>query len=476
MDRARSRRLFPVLFLLLTLGLGGTPSSVVQGQDSTPTPNRVYLPNTVGNVIPKTIFGIDITQATPERNLGGARNIGANFVRRGNLPWKDVEPVEGAGYNWAAPSMAFLEAEMRNISALGMETIVVVRGSPRWATAPYQSDCAPINPAKYARFAAFVAAAVDRYSRPPYKVKYWELFNEPDVAVGPDSGFGCWGITSDPFYGGGAYGEMLKAVYPAIKAANPQVQVMNGSLLLDKPSTAPRAPARFFEGILRAGAGNSFDVLGYHSYCYYENANNPDGIDARRQPCIGDPTGQGNQRVDWKVSFLRKVLDDNRVPRKPMLNTEVALMCAGGADCRQAQADWVGRNFARALRDGIAGNIWFMYDSDGFRSTALVEPGNPFVTRPAYTAFKQASLMMGESQYLGDLGGQPDPVEGHRFGRNGEVTTIVWSNTQRTAKIPVGAGVVPTCLGRDGQVIACQAVDGVVSLTVGRSPVYVIGR
>jgi len=460
MNHARSFRLFPVLFVLLALGLGGAPSSVVQGQNGTPTPSRVYLPNTVGNVIPRTIFGIDITQAVPERNLGGARNIGANFVRRGNLPWKDVEPVEGAGYNWAAPSMAFLEAELRNISALGMETIVVVRGSPRWAAA---SDCAPINPAKYARFAAFVAAAVDRYSRPPYNVKYWELFNEPDVAVGPDSGFGCWGVTGDPFYGGGAYGEMLKAVYPAIKAANPQVQVMNGSLLLDKPNTPP---ARFLEGILRAGAGNSFDVLGYHSYCYYENANNPDGIDARREPCTSD----------WKVPFLRNLLSSNRVAAKPLFNTEVALMCAGGADCRQAQADWVGRNFARALRDGIAGNIWFMYDSDGFRSTALVEPSNPFVTRPAYTAFKQASLMMGESQYLGDLGGQPDPVEGHRFGRNGEVTTIVWSNTPRTAKIPVGAGVVPTCLGRDGQVIACQAVAGVVSLTVGRSPVYVIGR
>lgn len=463
MKRACHRRLMPILFLLLALGISGGAASVVSGQEPAQASNRLYLPLTVGNIVRRSNFGVDITQATFERNLGGARTIGANFVRRGNLPWEDIEPIEGGGYNWAAPSMVLLEAEMRNISSLGMDSIMVVRGSPRWATAPYQSDCAPINPGKYARFAAFLAAAVDRYSRPPYNVKYWEVFNEPDTPVGPDSGFGCWGITSDPFYGGEAFGNMLKAVYPAIKAVNPQVQVLNGSLLLDKPNTPP---AKFFEGVLRAGAGGSFDVLGYHSYCYYQNANNVDGVDARLQPCTSD----------WKVPFLRNLLAANGVPAKPLFNTEVALLCVGGVDCRQAQADWVGRSFARSLRDGVAANIWYLFDSDSFRSTALVEPSNPFAARPAYAAVRQASQMLGESQYLGALAGQPAGVEGHRFGRDGDVTTIVWSNTPRTARIPISAGVVPTCLGRDGQVLECTASGGAISIAVGRSPVYVIGR
>jgi hypothetical protein len=40
--------------------------------------------------------------------------------------------------------------------------VAFVRGSPRWATTPYNADCAPIHPTKYARFAAFLAAAVAR--------------------------------------------------------------------------------------------------------------------------------------------------------------------------------------------------------------------------------------------------------------------------------------------------------------------------
>jgi hypothetical protein len=79
---------------------------------------------------------------------------------------------------------------------------------------------------------------VARYSVPPYNVKYWELWNEPDVdpalagLIGGDIPFGCWGDSTDPYYGGGYYAEMLKAVYPRIKAADPQAQVARGRIAL----------------------------------------------------------------------------------------------------------------------------------------------------------------------------------------------------------------------------------------------------
>ena len=52
-------------------------------------------------------------------------------------------------------------------------------------------------------------------------VKYWEIWNEPDIPAGsisdPDQPGGCWGDPADPYYGGQKYGEMLKAVYGTIK-------------------------------------------------------------------------------------------------------------------------------------------------------------------------------------------------------------------------------------------------------------------
>ena len=46
--------------------------------------------------------------------------------------------------------------------------------------------------------------------------------------VDPDSVFGCWGDNDDDYYGGGYYADMLKMVYPAVKSADPQAQVLIG--------------------------------------------------------------------------------------------------------------------------------------------------------------------------------------------------------------------------------------------------------
>jgi alpha-L-arabinofuranosidase len=105
--------------------------------------------------------------------------------------------------------------------------------------------------------------AVERYSAPPYNVKYWEIYNEPDAPKNtnePPYGmiYGCWGISGDTYFGGEAYGEMLKVVYPYIKSANSSAQVLVGGLLLDCDprtvcTTGPGSiPPKFLNGILSA--------------------------------------------------------------------------------------------------------------------------------------------------------------------------------------------------------------------------------
>ena len=56
-------------------------------------------------------------------------------------------------------------------------------------------------------FGEFLAAAVNRYSGPPYNVRHFEIWNEPDIdpdLVPGDSLFGCWGDSDDDLYGGTA--------------------------------------------------------------------------------------------------------------------------------------------------------------------------------------------------------------------------------------------------------------------------------
>ncbi|PLS83577.1 MAG: hypothetical protein CYG59_00705, partial [Chloroflexi bacterium] len=87
------------------------------------------------------------------------------------------------------------------------------------------------------------------------EVRYIVVWNEPNLDFE-------WGSRPpDP----GAYAALLKVVYPAIKQANPAVQVAAGAL-----SPGPTVPGirmddlQFLRGMLDAGA--PFDVLALHVY------------------------------------------------------------------------------------------------------------------------------------------------------------------------------------------------------------------
>ena len=166
--------------------------------------------------------------------------------------------------------------------------------------------------------------------------------------------------------------------------------MLNGGLLLDhpyNPGDGSDHSARFIEGMFVAGAGASFDILSFHSYSFYDGT-----VDGTRGA------------TDWKVGYLRDLMDKYGVPRKPMINTETALLCSAVTpECRQAQADAIGRSYTRAIADGLLGHLWYLYDSDGFYNTALVEPSDVFTQRPTYQAYRNAATLLGGARFLGPL-------------------------------------------------------------------------
>jgi hypothetical protein len=426
------------------------------------TPPATYQLNLplLGSGGPRGLLGAEATRLAPDRDLDGLTAMAPGWVRRNGLRWRDVEPLPGGGYRWDAPALQALEAELAAASQRGLRVVLVVHGSPEWAVDPFGVDCAPINPQQHDDYARFLEAAVARYSAPPFNVKYWELGNEPDAFVfSENSPFGCWGRPQDELYGGRAYGELLKVAYPAVKRADPRSQVLHGGLLLEKPydpATGDGRMARFLEGVLAAGAGGSFDILAFHSYSYYDGT--PDG-------------SLGAQ--DWKPAYLRELLARHGVS-KPLFNTEGALLClAPGAACAEAQAHAMGRNYVRALRDGLMGYVWYIYDSDGFRSTALVEPSNPAQRRPAYAAFTQAAAALDGHEYVGPVAGLPAGVEAHRLASGPRTTFVLWANTPASVSLPVGEGGRVSCVAWNGAVLPCAPAAGALALDVGPGPVYV---
>jgi hypothetical protein len=248
---------------------------------------------------------------------------------------------------------------------------------------------------------------------------------------------------------------MLKVAYPAIKAANPAVQVLHGSLLLSTkydPAAPETISGRFLEGVFVAGAGSSFDILAYNNYVWASNENTP----------------------DWKTPYLLGLMQAYNVPRKPMLITEQAVLC--DTACPKLQAYWVGRFYARAVSSGLLGSLWYIYDSDSFHHTALVEPGAPSQLRPAYSAYQHAAAQLSGAHALGPLLGQPAGVEGYRFAVPAGELTIVWSPAPQPIAIPVAPGASVVCTAWDGAPLLCGNTAGSVALTADIEPIYIVSQ
>ncbi|MDI6697186.1 MAG: hypothetical protein QME21_19230 [Anaerolineales bacterium] len=403
------------------------------------------------------------------RDLEVALQAGAHWVRVNALNWADIEPTEGAR-NWAAANA--LEQQLRTAAMWGAKTILVVRTTPAWAQAVPGMRCGAVKVDKLAAFAQFVYEAVLRYSAPPYQVEYWELGNEPDVdpaLVPSDNPFGCWGVASDPQYGGSIYAEMLKQVAPRIRAANPNVKILVGGLLLDcdplNPPTGKNCtPSRYLEGILRNGGGEFFDGVSFHAYDYYAG---PDRYGNSNWNSTSDTLGPV---VSAKARFLHAVLTSYGVPDKFLINTEAGLLCGRtgaeamcqGADFHRTKAAYVALTNAAALAEGLSGSVW--YSLKGWRGTALVGPRHePY---PAYEAFRQSAMRLSGAVFSRQITEYPS-VLGYEFTREGQKVwlLVTLDGQSRVIQLPSVPVSIYDALG--------NALPPLVELTIGAMPVYV---
>jgi hypothetical protein len=389
-----------------------------------------------------SIFGVELAQLNAAGGLDLASGMGARWVRRNALLWASVENVEGAR-NWGA--VAGLEQELQNASAKGMNVILIVRSAPTWAQQNLGHQCGPIRQDKFTAFAAFMRDAVARYSAAPFNVKYWEIWNEPDgdpslFVNDPDTVFGCLGDKNDPYYGGGVYGNLLKAIYPQVKSANPNAQVLFGGLLLDcNPNTPPAGknclPSKFLEGALRAGAGSFFDGVSFHGYDYYQDFENYSNDNWQAAWNTTGPVGV------VKARFIKNLLSQYGATGKFLINTEGALLVSGASNTtptndtfEYTKAVYAIKMYTTALAEGFRANIW--YSLTGWSLSGLVDKNmNP------YQAYKSAQFLASKVQNATFVAERTQYTGLHvyEFLSGGKRIWVAWSydKTQRALTFPV---------------------------------------
>jgi len=411
----------------------------------------LYLP-LVSNRFPlETVFGVEMRRITTSGGLDQVASANTTWVRRNGVLWADIEPNEGTR-NWDA--LAGLEQELIDANVNNLQVILIVRKTPGWAQKVSGYSCGPISEEKLGAFGNFMYDLVSRYSHPPYNVKYWEMWNEPDVdpalagLIGGDGiSFGCWGDSTDPYYyGGGYYAEMLKVVYPRIKAADPQAQVIVGGLLLDcDPRGSPsicdttghdNRPPKFLEGILLNNGGPYFDGVGFHAYENFGNALGHYSLWTWNS--AWNTTGSATIA---KARFIEKVLDTYNISDKFIMNTETAIVCGGFDDppgqppCEsdptsafeQTKAYYVAQVYAAAIAEGLRANIWFSIL--GWRNSGLLtSSGAP---RPAYDSYQFARSELMNASFVGDIDsvdtGGVSGIKGYKFILGDRTIWLLWS-------------------------------------------------
>lgn len=194
-----------------------------------------------------------VSDADADRDFDLAKAGGAGMVRV-DVGWSSIEQDGKGRYN--AWYLDRVDAVVAKAEARGLKLLFTFMSSPCWASsapADVKQDCAgswwdrgvqhypPSNPADYADALAFL---VRRYGS---RVAGWEVWNEPNQQA--------FFRTTDPV---ARYAELLRAAYPAAKAADPSALVVGGSLAM--------ADADFTDRLYQAGVKGSFDAWSIHPY------------------------------------------------------------------------------------------------------------------------------------------------------------------------------------------------------------------
>ena len=464
---------YPTSTVLATPVVKNVPLATESVPASTLIPLRTLepIPAQPSSGMGRNIFGAALESISSEAGLSLLADAGSAWTRR-DFNWSLVEPEEGDRL-WE--NVTSLEAEFLAADEKNMQVVLILGGSPTWAMDLNHPPCGGrIQQDKFGALANFARDMVARYSQPPFNVQYYELWNEPEVY----SFLGCWGEPSDPlgYYGGYYYGEMLKLVYPAMKAANPEAQVMVGGLLLgcnpdlrrlnEDGSPQDCSMSDFFSGILASTQGNSFDGVSFHAYDYYG------GSFGKYSNVNFDASWNSTGPVTlMKSMYLRDKLAEYGETDIFFMNTEAGLLCDGQtcltSEFEATKAFYVVESYAAALADGYLANIW--YSVFGGRGNGLIT--NDLTPLPAYYSFKFTQGILSGAQYI-NRSIVDNGVTTYEFDRNGQTIVILWSTDDVEHRLVMTINPKSIFrLGMDGNAVEEPATKDIV---VGRAPLFII--
>ena len=184
---------------------------------------------------------------TIDSRVSMLQRLGVDVVRY-NLRWDAVarrRPANGRNHADAAYDWTHADTVLRGLRRHGIQAVVTLLGTPRWANGGRAFSWAPTD-ARW--FANFSHAAAKRY---PW-VRMWTVWNEPNQRrwLRP---------TSARVY----VERLLNPAYAALHAATPGMRVAGG-MSAPRASAGGVSPVAWIRGV--AAAGGRLDAYAHHPY------------------------------------------------------------------------------------------------------------------------------------------------------------------------------------------------------------------
>lgn len=225
---------------------------------------------------------IYMNQDELDKYFSDLEELGVKYVRF-DADWSAIQPTSSERYDWEATDRVVKTAD-----EFGVNTLLIITYTPAWAQeeSTRKANTFPEDPAIFAKFAGEVAA---RYSS---SVKYYEIWNEPNLAES--------GTAKD-------YAEILKLSSTEIRKSDPDAVILTGGLAPNE-----KGFVSFIEALYQEGAQNSFDIICLHPYTY---------------------PGSPESRYSWnswlQISSVRKVMEKNGDSGKKTWITEFGAPTGG---------------------------------------------------------------------------------------------------------------------------------------------------
>jgi len=335
-----------------------------------------------------------------EMNVQSMINAGIGAIRD-EATWSSLEREKG---RLVMPER--YTQYVRRASAAGLDVMLILDYANRF----YDDGDRPRSAEAIEGFCRYAEFVVRHFGK---DVRLYEIWNEWDIGIGLPKKYDVGGSPED-------YIKLLKAVYPRIKAVEPEAIVIAGGC------TSGGVKRGWFEKIIQLGALDYCDAVSIHSYNYGSKF----------------PERSPETCSAWMDDVQKMLRKYNKGKDVPFYVTEMGWPTHIGKRATEPElsASYLARLYLLVrMSPSFRGLWWYDFQDDGWRreynenNFGIVRPD--LTPKAHYYVMADISDLIAQGEYIDSLKTEDDNFWVLRFRHKGRDVWALWSSDDKERQV-----------------------------------------